>query len=234
VIPHEYEGTVFFNEIFDAADHMIIMSEDLGDAAPSDAWIDCEESLNYPRLELTFTDPLDERLTGTAYVFLSESKTTSVKKTDSQMQYHPEADSICTPYYSAAFHENHGIINSISMKPPAGSGKNLFDRIKLRFGGIIDLFLPFRAILNEESLVLYPTVQAASGAVLNIHRMAEQTIRIGPYISDETKFYINAAFYPYSAHVRGGASLTAEDLDRAFSGGKPADLYGLSPLFLGF
>ncbi len=216
LIPHEYEGTVFFNEIFDAADHIIVLSEDLGDTAPSDAWIDCEESLNYPRLELSFTDPLDSSLTGTAYVFLSESKTTSVKKTAGQMRYYPDADSVAAPCYSAGFNRNYGIINSIALKPPAGSEKNLFDRIKLRFGGIIDLFVPLRIVLNEESLVLYPTVQATENPVLNVHRMAEQTIRIGPYVSDETKFYTNTAFYPYSAHIRGGASIKPEDLDRAF------------------
>ena len=61
------------NPAFDDDDELVFMVRDLGDPAPTNKWIDDEESRKHQRLELIVQDPTDRTKTSYGYLYRSSS-----------------------------------------------------------------------------------------------------------------------------------------------------------------
>jgi len=214
-IPEEW-GIDSHDGVLSQYDELVFMVRDLGDEAPEDAWINNDESKQYPRLNLTITDPENQDCTAFGYLFQSSTITDEIPKPYG-FEYFPDNDSIATLYYATDVSES-GVIEDILIKQPWGTGKDIFDTQKFRFKGILDLFIPIDIILTEENLYLYDEKDYTHNPVVRLIRRVKQTLQIGNFISHSTPFYVRAKFYPFSGVVEGGTSISQDALEEIWPG----------------
>ena len=122
------------NGIFDDQDELVFMVKDTGDRCRIDAegkW-----------LEIEVIDPVDG---GRGWVYLTFNKDLPLSE-ERYVWYYPEEDSVATGKYFLQFNREHPIFfDTLGIKEEAGgSGKNMIDRLKIRFyarltGGFISI-----------------------------------------------------------------------------------------------
>lgn len=197
-------------------DELVFMIRDLGDKAPPKSWIENDEAKANPRLEIIITDPNDANNRLYGYLYRSSTITEEVP-TPYDMEAFPEQDSLSTAYYSVDISQ-YGLIEDITIKPPGGNGVDIFDTQKIRFSGIVDLFVPLDLKMTEENLYLYDEKIYTQKPVVRMIRQAKQTLQIGSFVAYDTPFYVLAKFYPYSGSIEGGASLAKDALSDYWPG----------------
>ena len=216
--------------LLDFRDELVFMIRDLGDKAPTHKWIDNEEATNAQRLEILVSDPNDRN--NQAYCYLYRSSTIQ-EEIPSPYEFSFDATNQVagSKYYSVRLSKQNGLIEDIAIKPPFGSGIDIFDTQKLRFVGVFNLGLITLAIgkngspaANErDNLYAYNESDVENfhlwytpKPVVRLIREVRQTIRFGDFIMDQTAFYVNTKFYPFSGTIGGGADLDPETLKKEF------------------
>ncbi|MDZ7376535.1 MAG: T9SS type A sorting domain-containing protein [candidate division KSB1 bacterium] len=217
--------------LLDLRDELVFMLRDLGDQAPSSSWIDNDESKNYPRLEITVTDPENPNNRAYGYLFRSSTINDPVPSPYG-FQFDPDQMLVSNNYYSVRLSKKNGLIEDIIIKPPFGSGVDIFDTQKLRLVGVFDLGIFTIAIgkngsqaANErENLYVYQETDEeryhlwfTPKPVVRLIREVRQTVQFKPLIMHETAFYVKTKFYPFSGTIAGGADLDPETLKKEFN-----------------
>jgi len=145
-----YESSDEFDPKIDINDEIVLMSEDLGDQAPESAWIDVNKPEDTARIELEFSDPLNESKKGWIYLFRDVNNPPIVK---SYFGYSPSpnkrtaADTVKSQIYKLG-HADNGFFNFITFAPDFAP--DLQDRLKIRFSG--KPFLGSSYNINENSI----------------------------------------------------------------------------------
>ncbi len=210
--------------LIDDDDELVFMVRDMGDQAPEKGWIDNPESKAYQRLELRGYDPDDASLDAYAYLFRSATIIEPVP-TPYEFSYDLDADQVESKYYMVGLDKVVGLVEDIKIKPPFGSGTDIFDRQKLRATADLSISgfeIPFTA--QQELLLKLVSVSKDSNHVMakpvvRYIREARQTFRLGPkQLENAMTFYVNAKFYPFNGRVIGGSALDTESLKRAMPG----------------
>lgn len=215
-IPEEWDIDSHDNDLSDH-DELVFMVRDLGDRAPENAWIDNDEAKSHARMELVASDPDDPDKKAYGYLYHSSTIQEEVP-TPYGFDYVAEEDRIGTTYYTVSL-STHGMVQDIVIKEPWGNGQDIFDTLKLRFGGIIDIAIsPIEIIMTEENLYRYDDIKVSQKPIVRFIRQARQTLQIGPFISHDTPFYLTIKFYPFSAKIETGASISTKDLSEMYLG----------------
>src|SRR5690606_7066143 len=115
----------------DKDDELVFMIRDMGEKAPERAWIPNPESKEFNRIELRVYDPDDPAIDAYAYLYRSPSITDAIPA-PYEFAYDSTADRVDTRYYSVALDPKIGLVKDIAIKPPFGSGVDIFDRQKIR------------------------------------------------------------------------------------------------------
>jgi len=138
------------NNILDENDDLVFMAGDMGDQAPDGSyWIDDLDSRNYPRMQITVTDPVTEKQ---ARVYIYRSKNDLPLSSESYMNYKPDsegagADTIIAKTYIQA--DTKGGIPAV-WRFLDGSGVDILDRQKVRISMLLFGWVDFTA--NEAIL----------------------------------------------------------------------------------
>ncbi len=217
--------------LLDFRDELVFMIRDLGDRAPNSAWIENEESKNYPRLEIIISDPDDPNSCAYGYLFRSATINEPVPSPYG-FSFNPNMMTVSNNYYSVRLSKKNGLIEDIIIKPPFGAGVDIFDTQKLRLIGVFDLGIFTIAIgkngsqaANErENLYAYQEADEdryhlwyTPKPVVRLIREVRQTIQFYPLVMHETAFYVKTKFYPFSGTIAGGADLDPETLKKEFN-----------------
>lgn len=205
------------DNIFDEEDELVFMVRDLGDQASDDQWITNVDSRVYPRLELTFYDPLAPDHKAYAYVYRSATIQEPVPA-PYDMTYDINVDQVESKYYGVAIDQNNGLIKDIFIKQPWGTAVDFFDTQKIRFSGVLDLSggNPIPLETAEDILYLYDYRQVTAKPIVRLIRETRETIHFGTSVIDDIAFYLTTKFYPFSGRVDGGEKLDTESLKEAF------------------
>lgn len=231
--PGAYQDFYFIQDDgrLDLRDELVFMVRDLGDRAPSYAWIPNEESKNEQRLEIMISDPNDPNDRAYGYLFRSTTITDEMP-TPYGFSFDPGNQIVGNNYYSVRLSKNNGLIEDIIIKPPFGSGVDIFDTQKLRFIGVFDLGIitigigknGTQAANERDNLYIYNENDVDNyhlwytpKPVVRLIREVRQTIRFGDFVMDETAFYVKTRFYPFSGTIGGGADLDPETLKKEFN-----------------
>lgn len=217
--------------LLDLRDELVFMVRDLGDEAPRSNWIDNEEAKNYQRLEIIVYDPNDRQNRAYGYLFRSATITNTIPSPYG-FSFDPTNHIAGNTFYSIRLSRSNGLIEDMIIKPPFGSGVDIFDTQKLRFIGVFDLgiiTIPIGKngsqaanerdnlyVYNESDLDYYH-LWYSSKPVVRLIREVRQTIRFGQFVMDETAFYVKTKFYPFSGTIGGGADLDPETLKKEFN-----------------
>jgi len=140
--------------LFDANDELIFLSDDAGDYAPLEAWIDDAGSRAFPRFQIAINDTL-LGLTRYIYVFRSETPENLPPFFGYiNYAYQDEKESIITNFYDLYhFDSLEGNLTDLYVPAAAGGmGIDFFDRMKLRVVADVN-YLGF----NINNLVVYET-----------------------------------------------------------------------------
>ncbi len=231
--PGAYQDFYFLPDdgLLDLRDELVFMVRDLGDEAPNSAWIENEESKNYPRLEIKIADPNDLNNRACGYLFRLSTITEEIPSPYG-FSFDPINQIAGNNYYSVRLSKANGLIEDVIIKPPFGSGVDIFDTQKIRFVGVFELgylTLPIGKngapaanerdnlyVFNEndtEDYHLYYTPKP----IVRLIREVRQTICFNPIVFRETAFYVKTKFYPFSGSIGGGADLDPETLKKEFN-----------------
>ena len=127
------------NGYLDSDDELVFMASDLGDQASDSIWIADTDS---NRIELVFFDPLNGN-TSYVYVYYSTVLLEPIPN-NYGMGYDSQSDHVFSNNYEVGFN-NTGQLGDVLIDPLiGGSGKDIFDRIKIRAMGswlIVPIFL---------------------------------------------------------------------------------------------
>lgn len=212
-IPEEWEIDSH-DGLLTPKDEIVFMVKDAGDKAPADKWIDNSESEQYDRVEIELSDPLDTG--GKAYIYMYRSSSVSESIPHPyEFSYDETGDRISSKYFTVGFNE-YGVIEDVILKTEASGNLDIFDTQKLRFGGIINIFIPVEATLSEEVLYLFDKRNITLDPVVRLIREVEQTLNMFNIVFDEFAFRITTKFYPYSGNIETGASISGEDLEQQY------------------
>jgi hypothetical protein len=231
--PGAYQDFYFLPDdgLLDLRDELVFMVRDLGDKAPGSAWIENEASKSYQRLEITISDPNDPNNQAYGYLFRSSTITEPIPSPYG-FSFDPSNQLVSNNYYSVRLSKVNGLIEDVIIKPPFGSGVDIFDTQKLRFIGVFDLGIITIGIgkngapaANErDNLYVYNEndvnnyhLWCTPKPVVRFIREVRQTIRFGDFVMDETAFYVKTKFYPFSGTIGGGADLDPETLKKEFN-----------------
>ena len=205
--------------LLDVDDELVFMVADMGDRAPDMGWIDNPESKAFQRIELRAVDRENAALAAYAYLFRSATITESVP-----MPYGLGEDSLLdqieSKFYTVSLDDTVGLVENISIKPPFGSGVDIFDRQKIRAKAVLGAG-PFGDLrfnkVDERWIKLLPGYRkVTSKPVVRLIREVRQTFALGiPLLEEKMAFYITARFYPFNGRVTGGSALDSESLRRA-------------------
>jgi hypothetical protein len=202
--------------LFGDHDELVFLVRDMGDKAPERAFIDNDEAKKHSKIELVIYEADNPDKKGYAYIFWSSTITDQVP-TPYNMQYLAAEDYISTAYYGLGLNDK-GTVDDITIKEPGGNGKDILDRLKVRFGGVIDVFNPVDMVLTENDLYLFPEKQVTPKPVVRLIRDASMTLQFIGIVADWIAFPVQAKFYPFSGMIKGGTSLAPEDLIFYYSG----------------
>ncbi len=218
-IPNSY-GIALDDGLLDSDDELVFMIKDMGDRAPEKKWLDNEASKAFSRIELAASDPYDPSRIAYAYLFRSGTIQEPVP-TPYGFVYHSQADSIETSFYTVKLDEAMGLVKSITIKPPYGSGVDIFDRQKMRVkvvlgaGGLTNIQID----ATEELIKLLPDYHMITPKpVVRLVREVRQTFQFGEgmeEVESNLAFYLTTKFYPFNGVVKGGSALDEASLRQA-------------------
>ena len=205
-------------------DELVFMIADLGDKASASDWIDNDESKNYQRLEIEVTDPFNENRKAYGYLYRSSSIGEDIPRPyDFRINL---ADHIVeNNRYSIRISQQTGLIEDVVIKPPYGSGVDIFDTQKIRFAGILNFgqfTIPIGkggnpAANERDNLYVYQhTIHYTTNPVVRVVREVKQSMRFGNYPLDQLSFYVVTKFYPCNGTLEGGADLDPNKLKDLF------------------
>ncbi len=212
-IPEEWEIDAH-DGLLTPEDEIVFMVKDAGDKAPSDKWIDNTESEQYDRVEIQLSDPLENDNKAYVYIYRSSSIADAIPH-PYEFSYDQTEDRISTTNYTVGFNE-YGVIDDIILKTNPSGNLDIFDTQKLRFGGIINIFIPVEATLSEEVLYLFDEIEITQDPVVRMIRVVKQTLNMFDIVFDEFAFRFTTKFYPYSGNIETGASISGDDLEQQF------------------
>ncbi len=209
--------------LFDADDELAFMLRDMGDQAPGKRWIDNDEAKKFERLEIRLYDRHDYDKAAFAYLFRSTTITEAVP-TPYEFRYFPEKDSLSSRYYNVAIDKEFGILKTIQINPPFGTGVDIFDRQKIMINGTA-LISGFNVPLNSRNeyyLKVYPDYLGyTKKPVVRLVRETHQTVRLGDEeLEQKVAFYVPIKFYPFCGSLEGGVALDVESINEQFPEGE--------------
>jgi len=212
------------DSLLDFSDELVFMVRDLGDKATEDLWITNPQSRQYPRLEIMLRDPNDNQNCAYGYLYRSQTITDAVPS-PYDFSFDANNQKVENQYYAVRMSSKTGLIEDVFIKPPFGSGADIFDTQKLRFVGVLDLgtfTFPigkhgYPAANERDNLYVYDYLQYTPKPVVRLIREVRQSIRFGTSPIDETAFYVKTKFYPFCGTISGGADLSPEALKREFN-----------------
>jgi len=187
----------------DNLDELAFMARDLGDKAPTNAWLDDASSRAFARYEIELTDPLSIGSAGYLYLFRSTTLTVPPAITD-YVTYVPPAlqkgnDVIKGQSYIEG-HLDNGITDSLLVPVSEnGSGVNFLDRLKLRFQ--INIGIPLTFVEDNFTLI---GLSLRDGRVRIIRELRERISLLGNNID----FPIQIQYYGYSSVLATTFNLT--------------------------
>lgn len=216
-IPNSY-GIALDDGLLDSDDELVFMIRDMGDRAPEKRWLDNVESKAFSRIELAAADPDDPSKIAYAYLFRSATIQEPVP-TPYGFVYHSQADSVETSFYTVKLDEAMGLVKSITIKPPYGTGVDIFDRQKMRVkavlgaGGLSNIQID----ATEELIKLLPDyLMVTPKPVVRLVREVRQTFQFGEEeVENNLAFYLTTKFYPFNGVVKGGSALDEASLRQA-------------------
>ncbi len=205
--------------VIDIDDELVFMVRDMGDKAPERAWIPNPESKEFNRIELRAYDPDDPAIDAYAYLYRSPTITETVPA-PYEFVYYSAQDSIDSKYYSVGINSKIGLVEDISIKPPFGSGQDLFDRQKIRATAVIGAgpLGDMRLDRKTESLIkVVPGYREVTRQpVVRLVREVRQTFNLGiAELEEGMTFYVTTRFYPFNGRVAGGSALDEASLKAA-------------------
>ncbi|HOT97564.1 MAG TPA: FlgD immunoglobulin-like domain containing protein [bacterium] len=205
--------------LLDEDDELVFMVRDLGVRAPARAWIDNPESRNFNRIELEVYDPDNGENNAYAYLFRSPTITEAVPSPYA-FAYDSTADRVDSRYYAVAMDAKIGLVKDIAIKPPFGSGQDLFDRQKIRATAVLGggPFSDMRFDKVTESLIkVVPGYRKITPKpVVRLVREVRQTFNLGiADLEEGMTFYVTTRFYPFNGRVAGGSALDEASLKQA-------------------
>lgn len=220
------------NGVLDSEDELVFMIKDLGPKAPDHIWIDNEEAMSRQRVEIKLYDPNDFEKAAYGYLFYSSTITEPVPS-PYHFQFDEQNDVLSNVNYSLRFGHPGGVIEDIVLNPPLGSGVDIFDTMKLRVVGVMDLGLINIApgkngneALNErDNFYVYPFgndpenneyLGITKKPVVRMIREVRQSIKVGDFIIEDLGFYVQSFFYPFSGVNKQGANLNPDSLRKQF------------------
>lgn len=219
------------NSTFDKDDELVFMVRDLGDPAPKRAWIDNEESKKYPRVEIGIYDEKEPDKKAYGYLFRSATITTPVPKPYGFAPYDSVEHVVSNNFYTIRLDSLSGLISDVRIKPPFGTGVDIFDTQKLRIAGLLDfggLFGPLAIgrdgvpMADERNIGVIPKGEDAyylkytKNPVVRMMREVRETLVFGQLYLDFLSFYVVTKFYPYNGTLKGGAALDPDSLKQLF------------------
>jgi hypothetical protein len=197
------------NGIFDDHDELVFILEDCGDKAPRGAFLEKQGIKLFPKVEIALQDPDNADEKTYAYIFKSAIAEPVPEKYE--FRYFAAHDSLSTKNYGIDLNESN-IVDNISIKSPGGNGKDLLDKLKIRFSGILDFSFPVEILVKEHDFYLFPEVIVTAKPIVRLIRYSVMTLRLGEYVINELAFPVTTKFYPYSGDIVGGTSLAPQDL----------------------
>jgi len=197
------------NGLFDDHDELVFILEDCGAKAPQGAYLEKQGIKLVPKIEIILQDPDDAANAVYAYVFKSAVAEPIPDKYE--FRYYPAQDSLSTKNYGLDLDAN-GTVDDIVIKSPGGNDKDLLDKLKIRFSGILDFSFPIEVLVKEHDFYLFPEIIVTPKPVVRLIRYSVMTLKLGDYIINEIAFPVTTKFYPYSGDIVGGTSLAPEDL----------------------
>jgi hypothetical protein len=141
--------------LLDADDQLIFMASDTGDQSPTGSWIDNAGSQQYPRYEITVSDPISPARKGWVYVYRSATDTDTV--TTDYVDYDETQWLFTSSRYTMGVIPYRMTVERLEMN---GSGVDILDRTKFRIY-VPDLTL----LLTEENVSLAETPTVRDGRV---------------------------------------------------------------------
>ncbi|OPZ73076.1 MAG: flagellar basal body rod modification protein [bacterium ADurb.Bin478] len=219
-IPNDY-GVALDDGLFDSDDELVFLVRDMGDRAPEKKWLDNASSKAFSRIELAAGDPEDPSRIAYAYLFRSPTIQEPVP-TPYGFVYHSQTDSIETSFYTVKLDEAMGLVKSITIKPPYGTGVDVFDRQKMRvkarlgFGTLGDVQID----ATEELIKLLPEYRMITPKpVVRLVREVRVTFQFGEEeVENNLAFFLTTKFYPFNGVVKGGSALDEASLRQAMPG----------------
>lgn len=181
--------------IFDLDDELVFMGGDLyGDRADSSHWAEGTDSI---RFEIELLDPTDGSV-GYVYVCFSETPL-EIPDYHYNMVYDDATDQVSSLAYRAGFNET-GLLGDVRISPDiGGSGDEIFDRVKVKLYGIVDLGFVFLPASVAENGLVADSAWAKVGAVRVIRNLkAKFVLGEGGFEETSDPFVQTSFFYPYS------------------------------------
>ncbi|MBN2354525.1 T9SS type A sorting domain-containing protein [candidate division KSB1 bacterium] len=166
----------YFSEndgLLDADDELVFMAADIGDRAPTGAWIADGDARIHARYELQVTDGSNSGLRG--WVYLYRSAVLTPQFTQDYVSADLINDGIQSSFYYLT-HNTHGAMDQLRITS-AGGGNNadIVDREKVRILGTI-YSLPYE--LNEDTIVA-TNHQFKDGPVRVLRQVSYQLSSLG-------------------------------------------------------
>jgi len=210
--------------LLDEDDELSFMVRDMGDQAPEKSWISNPESRQWQRLELRAMDPDSTAIDAYAYLFRSPTVSEPIPA-PYEFAYFKDENRIESKYYAVTLDPQVGLVQDIKIKPPFGSGVDIFDRQKIRATAtliVADTEIPLKS--QSEMLIKLVSVAGDSNGVMakpvvRVIRESRQTFKLGVNeIERQMTFYVTAKFYPFNGRVIGGSKLDSASLNKAMPG----------------
>jgi len=174
----------------DTNDQVVFMSNDTGNRAPTDKWIDGSADV---RLELETTDPITNEK-GWLYLF---RRVKNPPRVTPHVRYSrgavtAGADTVFATSYTEA-HDDKGWFVDTRIRAPFGDNQDIMDRQKVRVGGRYQIF---NVTINEEANLGYRSIRSGGGPVRVLRELGINIIFLGAAI-DTTGSFITQ-YFPYS------------------------------------
>ncbi|NOZ61269.1 MAG: T9SS type A sorting domain-containing protein [Calditrichaeota bacterium] len=210
--------------VLDLDDELVFLVGDLGDPAPAESWIEDADSRRFERLQIRLWDQDNPQIEAYGYLYRSSTITEPIPH-PYNFSCDPTNDIVSNVNYQVRMSKQNGLIEDIVVKPPLGTGVDIFDTQKIRFEGVFEGMFIYPIVIggdnspaaNErDNLYVYPDYyKHTADPVVRVVREVRQTIRFGiPF--EELAFYVTTRYYPFSGTVAGGADLNPEKLKEEF------------------
>jgi len=202
------------NGVLDDDDEIVFLIRDLGDQAPIGIWINNEQAKQHKRLELKIYDPNNPNVCAYGYLFRSATIQEARPNTYG-LKFHAEQDSVESNFYAAGLSKKNGIMEDIMIKPPFGNGVDIFDRQKVRFSGVMEYIFPVMINATENNFAAYSYERYTQEPIVRLTREFRVTL-FDTTSWDMLAFYVTPKFYPFSATLTGGMTVSVEAIKDYF------------------